>query len=65
MTPSTVKLNELLRLALDTPLDWVAGECHAKEPVSWVAVDINEINKIIIELCEIIFMGLIVQETFI
>jgi purine catabolism regulator len=44
-TPSTVKLNELLRLAFEDPIHWIAGERHASALVSWVGVNPDEVKQ--------------------
>jgi purine catabolism regulator len=44
MITSTVKLIDLVRLAFEEPVEWLAGKHKAQTPISWVAASAGEVN---------------------
>lgn len=44
MTSTSVALRDLVRIAFDTPINWLTGESQSTVPVSWVATRAQDIN---------------------
>ncbi len=44
MTTSTVKLNDLVRLAFEVPVKWLSGAKGTQTPIHWVAASAEDVN---------------------